>query len=170
MAIEIIPKKQQTLNSFKEKIYYFSVGFFIIVILLIFAFIFFKCRFSKGIIDIENFIEEQKTEEILTLEKRLQGYNTKVANVPSVINNRKSLIFFLDHLEKLTHPLVYFTNIELDVDSGIISGSGFAKNMVAFDQQLNIFKKSNAVFASDDSKFTIQEDKTVEFSVTVTIR
>ncbi len=170
MAIEIIPKKQQTFNSFKERMYYVSVGVFVVVMLLILIFIFFKWRFSQGIVNIEKSIEEQKTEEIFALEESLQQYDIKVANIPSIINSRKSAVFFLDHLEKLTHPLVYFSNIEIDIDSGIISGSGVAKNIVVFDQQVNIFRKSDSIFTFDASEFNIQDDQTVEFPIAITIR
>jgi hypothetical protein len=170
MAIEIIPKKQQEFSSFKEKAYYIAISFFVLIVSLTFLFVFLKWKFSRDIINVQDTIESQKTSEILSLEERLQRYYVKMRNIPVVIGNRKSSLLYLENIEKITHPLVYFPSIKFDINNGLITGSGVAKNMVVFDQQSNIFSKSENVFNFDVSDFVIREDRTVEFPLAITIR
>ncbi len=170
MALEIIPRKEKEKPPFARMVAYYS-GMSLLIILVVssLVFVFFQWRFSQETEVISALISERKTEEIIELEQKIENYEKKTRNFAQLIKERESSISFLKVVEKIIHPDVFLTELEIDVAEGRISAEGIAGDIRAFDQQSDILKKQvgQTIFNFDMSNFKWQEDKRVSFSLDI---
>ncbi len=166
MAIEINPKKEEK-SPLKKTLYYAGAALLVSLITASLIFILFGFLFSKEIPEIENEIRQQKTKEMVDLEKRIDTYYVKSKNLPLIVRNRKLTSPFLEIIEESTHPLVFFPEFEISPFKKEVNAKGVARNIVVFDQQLEIFKENESISSFDVPEFDVQEDRTVEFPLKI---
>ncbi len=166
MAIEIIPKKKDK-ASFKKNLYYIGVGFLSLLVLVTLVFFLLGIFFAREVPNIDNEIRRQKTKDMLELEREIHGYHEKVKNLPKIIENRKSVLPFLQVIEESTHPLVFFSEIEINTSRNEAEALGTARTIVVFDQQIKSFNENNFISSFEILSFDLEEDRTVEFPIRI---
>ena len=173
MAIEIIPKKDDSKEGgLKKNIYYFSMTILIISILLSLVFFLFGLSFRREEGAIKERIKDQKTGEMLALEKKIDTYYTKIKNLPNIVERdesgkRKSVISFFEAIESATHPLVYWSEFKINSLDRKVNAMGVARNILVFDQQLRFLERNESISRFDVLNFDIQEDRTVIFPIVI---
>ena len=171
MAIEITPQKgREEANFSREKFFKTGIIFITLLVLVSLLFHFFKWRFSQAILEIDDLIRNQRTEEMISLEKEIQGYHKKTKNLSSVIEAKKSSLSSLKIMEKSIHPLVFFFDFKVDVSKNTVNALGIARNIVAFDQQLRIFREEESIVNIDVPNFEIKEDRKIEFPINIVFK
>jgi len=171
MAIEIIPRKEKE-EAILSQGKFFQVGLALILLFIIssLAFHFLKWRFSQEISAIDVLIKEQRVGEIVLLEKKINGYYRRTKNLSPIIETKKSSLPILETIEKLVHPLVFFSEFEVNVSKNTIKALGVAKNIVAFDQQLRIFREEKSIVSVSAPEFSIKEDRTISFPINIVLK
>ncbi len=166
MAIEINPKKEER-TSLKKNFYYAGITLLVSLITISLVFMLFSFLFSREIPEVDNEIREQKTKEMMDLEKRIDTYYIKTKNLPLIVRNRESTTPFLKIIEESTHPLVFFSEFEISPFEKEVNAKGIARNIVVFDQQIKILKDNESISSFNVPDFDVQEDRTVEFPVRI---
>jgi hypothetical protein len=172
MAIEIIPKKeqeqQQSLPSFLCNL---SKTLLIIAVLSSLIFVFFDWKFVRETKAISQEIIQRKTEEVLSLERKVDNYGRKTKTFSQLIQDRKSSKSFFQLIEDVIHPDVVLTEFKADINENQISIKGSAKNSTAFDQQVKLFhsRASQTIHSFEVPDFVREEDKSITFPAEITL-
>ncbi len=166
MAIEINPKKEEK-TPLKKNFYYAGITLLVLLIIVSLVFILFSFLFSREIPEIESEIREQKTKEMVDLEKRIDAYYIKIKSLPLIVGNRESTTSFLKVIEESTHPLVFFPEFEIEPSKKEVNAKGIARNVVVFNQQLEILKNNESISSFNVPEFDVEEDRTVEFPIKI---
>ncbi len=171
MAIEIIPRKGgKEPTPLEGKIFQAGIALAVLLVFSSLIFYFFGWRFSREISTTVRLMREQKTEEITSLENKIGGYYKKAKNLPLIVETKKSSLPFLELMEKSVHPFVYFPEFNVNVSGNSINATGLARNIVAYDQQLRIFREEESILSVNAPEFEIKEDRTVEFPINIVFK
>jgi hypothetical protein len=73
-------------------------------------------------------------------------------------------------IEGNLHPDVYISGLQMNPISGSISTVGNAKDLIVYDQQINIFKNSNDIESFSAASFNRDVDGRVSFPISITIK
>jgi len=165
MAIEIIPKKvgAKPLNLLNV-LFYFSLILLIIFLLGSLALFFFQKNLNKTLQDLKIKIAAKGTPEEIALEKRILLTQKKIDDFADLMNFHQSNLKFFTTLESLTHPKIFFSKIDLEINKGKISLSGITENFEVLGQQFLILKKEDYIKNVNLSKLSISKEGKIEFT------
>ncbi len=111
----------------------------------------------------DSFALEQEREVIL-FEKKLNSLSKLLANH---IYFSKALIA----LEELTHPQIYYTNLDFSTDKNILTLEGVAKNQMVFSEAVSgLVNNPDKIKAVAVNNMKIDKNKNVTFSLYVFIQ
>ena len=167
MPIEIVPKK-------KHKIPPWILIFLIICGILLAGFggSYFYISVTKS--KVSQAIEEKnrelvKTQEERALEQKMLGVEKKINDFAKLLAVHKKVINVFDFIEKMTHPQVWFTSVDLSVPDNKIVMGGLAKNLDSFEQQrlalLDLVKENPFLKSINVAGIALTETREVKFSL-----
>ncbi len=138
--MEIIPKPKRKLPSPETIFLYFSILIFLSAIFTSFYFWFEEKSKRKEISQLEEKILALKTPEIRKKEEEVSKYQEKISHFSELIKDRLSYSKIFPYLEQKTHKQIYFSKMDLDLESSTLLLSGESPNFFVLAQQLEIFK------------------------------
>lgn len=169
MVIEIIPKKEELRPpSLLSVLFYFSLVLLIISLFVGLLLFLFQKNSVKTLQNIEESLAQKGTPEEKVMEEKVLLGQKKVNDFGSLINLHQSNLKFFTFLEKLTHPKVFFSKVDLKIGKGYISLSGTAENFEALGQQILIFKKEKLIKNVNLLKISGSPQGKIEFTVGLT--
>lgn len=172
MAIEISKKNKKNSGGVINTLFYIG-SFLLFLIVISTALVFYFSWNAKK--DLEAFRSEANTAiktEINRIEKNLQDYEIKAKDFDYLLNQRNSEIIdkMFRFIEGNLHPDVYISGLQMNPISGSISTVGNAKDLIVYDQQINIFKNSNDIESFSAASFNRDVDGRVSFPISITIK
>ncbi len=173
MAIGIIPKsepeKKETIHL-GSSLYYIGLAIFFLSIAVSGILYFLNWRMEKKFIEVERALEERKSEEVLRLEKEIDGHYRRLGDFHFIIDRKNFSGPIFKYLEENTHPDVYFSKFESRVQDGSVTATGIARNLIAFDQQIKIFESSPMVKEIIVGSFERDEGGLITFPINITFK
>lgn len=167
--VEIIPKPIAKMPKWQKFLFYFPIALLILAIL---GYFILNNIFEKKIQtfnDLDETLAKLKTPEELNLEKEVLNYSKKIKDFSILIDGHLASSNFFSLLEGLTHPEVWFSNIELKSKEAKVSLSGVAENFPALGQQLIIFKKEKGIQDLELSKVSLAEGGRIKFELNLSL-
>jgi hypothetical protein len=119
--------------------------------------------------DINQVLTEGKSQEEQSLERRVVGYQRKVKDLTQLLDQHKYLTPFFDILAKATHPKVYFSDLRLNTQSGIVELLGKTENFETLSQQHSIFQKTSLFDEVKLSRAVLSKEGKLEFAVSLVL-
>ncbi len=173
MAIEIIPKTKTKKTYFLGILFYFSLLLFITSLISYFALNFYQKRLEGELTNIKKGLEKTADEkaleeEIFGSEKNV-GYQQKIKDFGVLLNAHKLPVNFFNFLEENTHPKVWFSKFNLDLEKNLLEMSGYADNFEVLGQQALIFKRQDFIKNMNLSMVSLGKDGKVNFDLQLTI-
>lgn len=171
MAIDIIPKKQETGFQFSL----FNVFIILCVVIFAlegagyFALDYFSKKTNKELQGINAQISQKETPETKNLEKEMKNYQEKIENISPLLDTHIYTLKIFPLIEALTHPQASFTKISFSAKDYKASLSGKTESFQTLGQQLRILEekkeKENLFTNINLSKFSIEKEGSVGFSL-----
>jgi len=173
MAIEIIPKTKTKKVSFLDILFYFSLLLFLAFLISYFALNVYQKRLESELTNIKKDLEKTPDEkaleeEIFGSEKNI-GYQQKIKDFGVLFNAHKLPVNFFNFLEENTHPKVWFSKFNLDLEKNLLEMSGEAQNFEALGQQVLIFKRQDSIKNMNLPMVSLGKDGKVNFDLQLTI-
>lgn len=162
MVIKIDSKKKEA--PMLRRLHFFlilSIVFLLSVSAVYLLVIFSIRRVEEKISQLEKALVE--TEEERLLEERVLLYEWKIDEFDSLLQRHKSPTRFFELLEKLSHPKVYFTRLELDTEEAVVDLEGRAEDFQILSQQQEIFQQNQYLTKVSLLKASLAEQGRVEF-------
>lgn len=169
MAIEIIPKKEAKAPWWED------IAFYLVIILLIggvlgyFGMGFYQNRLQEKMDQLEASLVEKKTGEMRTLEKRVLEDKRKIDNFASLLEEHKKGSGFFEFLKGVCHPRVFYSGVNLDVETGTVNLGGTAESFQALGQQISILKRQGLISNVYLSGLSLGKQGTIGFSLSFSI-
>ena len=173
MAIEIIPKTKTKKVSFLDILFYFSLLLFLAFLISYFALNVYQKRLESELTNIKKDLEKTPDEkaleeEIFGSEKNI-GYQQKIKDFGVLFNAHKLPVNFFNFLEENTHPKVWFSKFNLDLEKNLLEMSGEAQNFEVLGQQALIFKRQDSIKNMNLPMVSLGKDGKVNFDLQLTI-
>lgn len=169
MAIEVIPKEAKKLPLWQNILFYFSIALALSFILGYFVLAHFIEKAEISLQNLEETIEQAKTPQQIALENEVLNYKKKIDDLALLISNHKIGSNFFDFLEKITHPKVFFSEINLDIKNGSLNLEGQTESFEALGQQILIFKEEEKIKNFKLSETRIGKEGRIEFSLRISL-
>jgi len=164
MAIEIIPKEAVRPSPWQNILLYFCIFLLLFSILGYFALDYFVKKADRKLQELSEELTKARTPQQIALEKEILDYRDKIEDFsPLLIAHQKSSNFF-DSLEKITHPKVFFSELNLDTKVNRVRLFGQAENFQILGQQLLIFQKAEFIQNLILSEVKIEEEGKIGFT------
>jgi len=174
MAIEINPKVKKEKKSSPYNVVFFLV-FMLFLASLAGYFVLgsYKKAITKEIS--ENKEKLKKTSEEIALETKIFGtegsigYQEKINDFGILLGSHKLPLNFLNFLEENTHPKVWFSSFNFDLEKNLLQISGYTDTFEILGQQALIFKNQNFIRNIDLSNVSLEKEGKVKFNFQLTI-
>ena len=147
--MEIIPKESLKPSKSSNVLLYFSLIFLFLSIASFFILNHFVDKLKKEVNVLESvFIEKMPAEK-----REVLSYQEKIDDFSFLIEQRLESSKFFTAFEKIVHPQVWFSRINLNLRDKRVILSGHAESLEILKQQIFIFQNNKALIKEVD--FTI---------------
>ncbi|MBZ9569587.1 hypothetical protein KJA16_01550 [Patescibacteria group bacterium] len=164
MAIEIIPKKEVKPSPWQNTLLGFLIFLFLISILGYFGLDYFVKKADRQLQELNEEITKARSPQRIALEKEVLDYQEKIEDFSFLLANHQKSSNFFDFLEEITHPEVFFSELNLDTKENRVRLYGQAESFQILGQQLLIFRKAEFIDTSRLSEIRIGEEGKIEFT------
>lgn len=168
--VEIIPKPEKKIPGWQIGLFYLSVLFVILVIFGYFVFASFEKNSEKDLLDLEDKIEQGKTDEVKILEDQVFTYKKKIDTVLPYFEEHVLSSQFFDFLEKNTHPRTFFFELNLEPRLSKVRLSGLTDSFLSLGQQIMMLDEMPQVESLEITNIFLPPIGGIEFDVEVILK
>lgn len=162
--MEIIPKKQtRAILPWQNILPYVSSAIFAIAIISGFIIFYLEARAKNNLQDLEDRIAAVGTRGEKAAEKEIFVIGRKIDDFSVLLPRYKKPASFFNFFEEISHPKVWFSELELSLGNDQVQISGHAQNFQILGQQMLIFQNSGMITNTDLSDIAIGKDGSVDF-------
>lgn len=170
MAIEIIPKKEAEVPSWQNILFYILIFLLLVSISVYFILdYYFIKKADQKLQNLNETIEKARSPQRIALEKEIINYKEKIDNFGSLILQHQRTSNFFDSLEKITHPNVFFSDINLEVRRNSVELSGETESFQSLGQQLFIFRKTEFIKSFTISNIKIGKEGEIQLTFNLSL-
>lgn len=165
--VEIIPKKSIANLPSSQSIVFYLVALVIFLVILGYFFLDFYliAGAERKLQNVQNALDQTKTEEHTRLEKTLSDYEKKIEYFSMLLSRHVFFSRTFNFIEENTHPDVWFREFGLKPGEGQVKLSGQTDNFVNLHQQVRIFKDNHSVKNLNLSKIVIGKEGRINFDL-----
>ena len=170
MAIEIIPKEEIKPVPWQRILFYFFIFLLLISIAGYFALdYYFLKKAQQELQTLEMKIAEAKTPQQIALEKEILDYQEKIEDFASLFLAHKKSSNFFNFLEKITHPKIFFSELNLNTTGSQVNLSGQAESFQVLGEQLLIFRNTKSIQNVNLSEVKIGKEGEIGFTFNLSL-
>jgi hypothetical protein len=165
MAIEIVPKEISGPSPLQKILLYFAVFFLVISLLtyLLLNFYFLK-KANKELQKLEESLDSAKTQNRKELEARMLVYQDKLEDFAYLFSNHKKSSNVFDLIEDITHPQVFFSELDLNSKERQVKLIGQSDSFQVLGEQLLILRNTEFIQNLNLLEVEIGKEGKVEFT------
>lgn len=163
--MEIIPKPIKESAIWLNILFYCAILVFLISIVFYFVLGHFLNNAKITVQELETVLIREKTPFEVALESEIFVTQRKINDFSKLIDRRVSVTNFFDFLEKITHPRIWITEINISpkIATAIISGQ--TESFSLLGQQILIFEQEPMINKVDLTQIRIGEEGGVNFEI-----
>lgn len=165
---EIIPKPAPKVPLWLNFLVYFSVGLLLVALLFLFFLFRFEKKASLALQDLKAVIAQDEDVRD-SLEKEVFEKQDRIDDFAKLWQNYYYPLNFFTVLEKLSHPQVQFTEINLNVSEAKVGFSGQSETFEALAQQISILKSAEDIRDVYLSKISIGKFGGANFAISLVL-
>lgn len=173
MAIEISPRPKPKSSSFS------SVLLFIILLLCLasvaayFAFNFYGKKMENELVQLQKDLEKSESEKALEEEifgsATVVGYQQKIEDFSFLLAAHRLPVNLFNFFEANTHPKVWFSKFNLDLEKNLLAVSGYADSFEILGQQTLILNQQDFIENINLSRVSLTKDGKINFDILLII-
>jgi len=162
MAIEFVSKKEKKRGRLINIIFYSALVVFLAFVISYSFFFYAERKIRKEISSVKQGLQRSPAET--ALEDKVLGYQKKIVYFSSILDKHKSVINLFNFLERNTHPGVWFSDFQLNVEKNTLQLLGHTGNFEALAQQINILKEQDLVKNLKIKQVSVSKEGEIDFS------
>ena len=168
--VEIIPKPAAELPVWQKIIFYFSILFLLVSLLIFFLLNSFHQKATLELQGLEETLAQEKTQEEDSLEKEVFGYQKKIEDFSKLSKSHLYPSKFFDFFQSLCLPQVWFSKVLLNLKDFTLSISGETESFSILGQQILIFQQEEEnIKKADLSEVSIGKEGKVNFILNLSL-
>ena len=165
MAIEIVPKAEIKPVPWQNLLLYFFIFLFLVSVISYLALdYYFIKKAEQKLQELEMKIAEAKTPQQIALEEEILDYREKIEDFSSLLLNHKKNSNFFNSFEKIIHPRIFFSELDLNTKLNQVKLSGRAESFRVLGEQLLIFREAEFIENLSLSNLGIGEEGEIKFT------
>ena len=166
--VEIIPKPIRKESLWVNILFFLSILVLIGVAIAYFLLGYFIGENEKILKSKQEILSQPRSDKERELEAKVFGYQKKIGDFTTLINQHKISSDFFTFLEEITHPQVWFSELDLNIKEASVELSGETEK-IPLGQQLLIFRQNEKILKSTLSSLQAEEGERVSFTVTLSL-
>lgn len=166
--IEIIPKPTKKEPVWTKILLFFSIAVLVGITVAFFLFGYFIGEEEKTLESTKKILAQPRSTDEQKLERRVFQYQRKIDDFTLLINQHKVSSDFFTFLEGITHPQVWISELNLNIQTAEVKLSGEAEK-TALGQQLLIFRENEQILRTDLSNVQVKEGEKVGFTILLSL-
>lgn len=165
MAIEIIPRKAISLPLWLKILFYILIALLLTAVLSYFILGQFQKKSLTALQNLEEEIRKEETPQKIAEEQEILNYQQKINDFSLILDHHLLPSKFFSFLEKISHPRIWFSKINLSPREALAIVSGRAETFPVLGQQLQILKSESLVKNVSLAKISLGEKGEIEFTL-----
>lgn len=167
--VEIIPKPAVKKPPWLNILFYFSLLLLVGIISGYFVLISLTKKSTTTLQNLEQSLVKERAPEEKRLEGKVISWQRKIEKVNPLLNEHYFPSKTFGLLEKLSHPQVWFSELELNLTEARAEISGIAESFPVLGQQLLLFKKEPKILEVNLSEVSIGEEREINFTLNLSL-
>jgi Tfp pilus assembly protein PilN len=163
--VEIIPKPTKKELPATGFLFYLSILFLAVTLVVYFVFLSLQKRSEIALQEIQDQLQKGKTDEIRSLETEIKSYERKIKDIDPLLKEHILASKFFQELEEKTHPKVFFQQINLDLAKLTISLNGQTDNFFTLGQQILNLEENPLISELKLEQLSISKEGRIEFTL-----
>jgi len=168
--VEIIPKEAPKPPRGLSLLFYFAIFLLILAIGGYFALNNFLQKADKELASLKLNITEVMTPEKIALEQEILSSRDKIDMFSYLIEQHLEGSKVFGIIQKVTHPKVWFSNLDFSPRQKTLKVSGKTQNFESLGQQLIIMENEETIDAVDLETISISKEGGIEFSLSLSFK
>lgn len=169
MAIEISPR-----IKIKAPVWTIIVGVILLILLISLFVVYFYLasslkKMSKELEE-KNIVVVSLEEGIATKEENLKLIDEKIDDFNELLAEHKKTLDIFTFLGRTCLPSIWFSDFDLDSNTGKVNISGQADSFATLEQQISILKQEPILISSNIAEISIDEEGIINFSLSLIFR
>jgi len=169
MAIEISPR-----IKIKVPVWTIIVGVILLILLISLFVVYFYLasslkKMSKELEE-KNIVVVSLEEGIATKEENLKLIDEKIDDFNELLAEHKKTLDIFTFLGRTYLPSIWFSDFDLDSNTGKVNISGQADSFATLEQQISILKQEPVLISSNIAEISIDEEGIINFSLSLIFR
>jgi Tfp pilus assembly protein PilN len=164
--VELIPKETPKLAGWLNILFYLALALLIFAIASLFIL---NNSIKKSKATLEELILETLTKgkapERVALKKEILNYEKKFEDFSVLINQHLENSKFFTAFQKISHPQVWFSQLNLNSEEKVANFSGEAKSFESLGQQLLILKNEDWIKNVELKEVSINKEGKINFNL-----
>lgn len=165
--VEIIPKPVQKLPLWQNILFYSSLALLVAGISSLFLLERSLKNSRLSLKYLEETLTGEKTIQEVSLEKNILSWQKRIKNFSQLFSRHLYSLPAFDLIEKLTHPEVWFSQLNLDLPDSKAVASGQAESFTVLGQQLGLLEKEPEISDFALSSLSIGKQGKVNFTLNI---
>lgn len=165
--MEIIPQEKVKTSNSLNILFYFGLVILFFSIASFFILNHLLGRAQKELTNLEIILKQELPLEKSIIKEEVLGYQKRIANFSFLIDQKVETLGFFKEFEKIVHPNVWFSTLNLSSKEGVVALSGQAKNFEALEQQFFIIQNTNWIKSIDLGTVAIGDDGKIDFNLSL---
>ncbi len=161
--VEIVPRSTEKESQEVGILFYISILFLVLSIISYFVFFSLQKRAETTRQNLLDQIQKETPAEIISLKEKVENYEKKIKDFTPLLKKHILASNFLKFLEEKTHPQVFFTEINLDLEKSMVDLSGQTDNFFILGQQLLILEQEPLISELKLDQLAIGKEGKIDF-------
>jgi len=167
--VEIIPKEAPRPSKRLNALFYFSIFLLALAVGGYFALNSFLQEAEDDLASLRAEVSQIMTPEKIALEQEILTSKKRIDGFSSLIEQHLEASTAFEIVQRVTHPLVWFTTFDFDSRQGAFKVSGETQNFESLGQQILIMEKEEAISTVNLETISISREGKIEFSMSFSL-
>jgi hypothetical protein len=171
MAIELTPKKpKEKPFTFFDFFFYFSFILVLITLAIFGIFFLVEKNLKRNLEEVKKEIIAKETSERKEKEAKVLLIQKQINDFFFLFDSQRFNSRFFDSFQKVVHPKVHFSKIDLRIGEDIVSLSGATENPITLAQQIMAFKQADFLREINLKKVSLSKEGKYDFEIEIFLK
>lgn len=163
--VEIIPKPVEKLPRRQIFLLYFSLILFLATLISFFIINHSLKESQKVFQNLEETLAKERTPQKIILEKEILARQKKIRDFSQILNQHLFPSKIFDFLEKISHPQVWISQVNLNPQASQLLISGQTESFLTLDHQIKILNEEPLIKDLNLTQLNLTKIGKVEFTL-----
>jgi len=164
--MEIIPKETPKIPPWLDILFYFAIGFLVLVFIASFVINQPLKSSQETLEDLESTLAKEVSERA-SLKNEILTYQKKINDFSFLIDNHRNVSKIFAFMENQCHPKVWFSGFSLNAEERMVTLTGEAQDFESLGQQMLILRDEKMIKSVGLLNISMKKEGKITFNLSI---